>query len=44
MAELVNSSPAVAGGIVYIGSTDDTVYALKATQSLNLNSAANPKQ
>ena len=40
--DTVDSSPAVEGGIVYIGSTDDTVYALKATQSLNLNSAANP--
>ena len=40
----VDSGPAVAGGTVYIGSTDYTVYALKAAQSLNLNSATNPKQ
>jgi len=28
---------------VYVGSEDDTVYALKAAQSFNRKSAANPK-
>jgi hypothetical protein len=40
----IDSGPAVAGGTVYVGSEDGTVYALKTAQSLNLKSAANPKQ
>lgn len=35
-SEAVRSSPAVANGVVYVGSEDDNVYALKATTGAKL--------
>lgn len=33
---LIGSSPAVVGGMVYVGSDDDSVYALKASTGANV--------